>query len=238
MSHRIFTQPCYRSLRRAVLFVCMLLAAQGTRAQTVEAGLRATVNSTWLINKNVSDKGSAQSYAVSIGNSYGIMGGLFLAEFTEITGEIHINKHLQKYTGTTSGGIKYESQNTLHTWEVPIMLRLLSKSLGYFELGAQYSIVKSAEHENDLPGFEAFNGITTADWAKANLSPVMGFGTDIKLIDNTLLMTLGLRASTGLFDMKGTDGLGTDLSDSSLYPKYQRTNSITVGLLFGVSLRM
>ncbi|MCB0396884.1 MAG: hypothetical protein KDD36_09535 [Flavobacteriales bacterium] len=220
------------------VFFVLLAFNFASQAQTIEIGVRGTLNSNWLINKNINNQGSEQTYAVSFGHSAGVMAGFLLTDHTELAGEFHLNRTIQRYTGTTSGGVKYESENLLSTYEIPLMFRAVKPGIGYFEIGVQYSIVRSASHENNLFPYLANNGITTEDWASANLAPVVGFGADIGLISHYLILNIGLRGSMGVFDMKGTDGLGVDLSDPSTYPDYQRTNAASVGLVLGLSTRL
>jgi len=188
-------------------------------------------NSTWLFNKNISDKGTEQDYVPSWGSNFGLGLGMRLGFFGLGT-EFNFGKHNAEYKGIRDGN-NYSSKIALSTFQLPLLVRFQNKGGVYVELGAQYNKVRKAIYtrENLLPTTDDVAG----DFAKSYTTAVLGFGINRKILKSIPLgFIFGLRLQYGISDLRGVDGYGIALNNSKVYSNYAKTRAASAGINFGI----
>jgi hypothetical protein len=175
-------------------FCSPVVAQEGARI-----GVKAAYNSTWLFNKNISDKNSSMDYASSFGTSFGVQ---YVNMFTPnygISAEFLISSHTQEYDGDLGGGTTYTLEDNLTYIDIPILFRVGSEKGPYFEIGPQISLLSGTKESVGTSGGSSsrlpdnytdkeFND----DFNSFGVGAVLGFGVDIKLTDSWRLSP-GLR---------------------------------------------
>ena len=217
---------------------CASLFFIGANAQaqlSIDGGVKGSYNSTWLFNKNISDQGTSQDYAMGWG--YNVGGGA-----TVYYGPIGFG--VEFLTGTHTGGYagdffgKYTSNVKLNVTQIPLLLKLKSESGAYLEVGAQVNNVRKATYSFDYTDSDVFDKTSdqTTNYAKTYTSALLGFGANVRLVKAIpLSLNLGLRLQYGFTDAKGVDALNNRLNNSLIYPTYQKTNAVSGGLVFGLT---
>lgn len=184
-------------MRRITTVIFMLACMTAVHAQDAvfRIGVKGAYNSTWLFNKNVSDKNASLDYASSYGSTFGIQGIYMLGETYGIDVELNYASHNQKYDGDIGGGASYESKINLSYLDIPLLFRVSSEKGPYFEIGPQLSFLMGAKEDfsttpstpadySDRDFKDDFNGFGAAG--------ILGFGIDIKASENVYI-TAGLR---------------------------------------------
>ena len=176
--------------------------------------IKAAYSSTWLLNKNVSDKNDMVDYASSFGPSFGIQYIRMLSEKVGLDIEILMSNHVQKYDGediSTDLGITTTTTLTLEDrlkyLDIPILLRTGDGGGLYFEFGPQFSFLMNAEEDFGMtsygPGFSFGDSYSDKDvkddFNDFIVSGVIGVGIDLALTDN-LSLGGGLRLAYGFSD--------------------------------------
>ena len=217
---------------------CASLFFIGANAQaqlSIDGGVKGSYNSTWLFNKNISDQGTSQDYAM--GWVYNVGGGA-----TVYYGPIGFG--VEFLTGTHTGGYagdffgKYTSNVKLNVTQIPLLLKLKSESGAYLEVGAQVNNVRKATYSLDYTNSDIldYSNDQTTNYAKTYTSALLGFGANVRLVKAIpLSLNLGLRLQYGFTDSKGVDALNNRLNNSLIYPTYQKTNAVSGGLVFGLT---
>jgi len=238
-------------------FVAFALNAfpQGkTWTRVIDIGVIGQFRSTWLINKNISDAAGHEDYAATFGGGAGLriqyFGGGPLGGGIEL-GYGTIN---QKYKGVNTSSYNipdYESTNHLKCFDIPVFLKLGSSEGGYFEAGCQFSFITGATNETNLnhpPDTDPYYTGDVSDKFKSKfIAPFIGFGGSFNLIQEQVLLTVGLRFAYGVSDVVGIDGWGQDLTEGSAtytsvirkaykisYDNYQPTHPLYGGLMLGI----
>jgi hypothetical protein len=227
-------------MKRIFLLISGIAFSMGVNAQvTFEVHGKGGMASTWLFNKNISDKGAEQDYAMAWGSSYGAGINLYYKNIG-IGIEGLASKHTGGYAGTI-GSLNYTSQVSLKGYQIPILLKLKSDGGVYVEAGVQANGVSKATYNNESNPFVPTYGVTSS-YAKNYMSAVLGFGANVKLSKKIPLgLLFGVRLNYGFADAEGVDALGNNLDNSILYPTYEKTNAasgaIMLGLTYGFELK-
>ncbi len=198
----------------------------------------AGVQSTWLMNKNVSKLPEGeQEMELTFGSSFGASITSYFSENVGIGLDILYNTQNQKYNGVVDpvSKIPYKSKVHYSMISLPLYLRLSTNYGAYFEIGSVFGFVTSAKYvmETEFPHLGGTKDIKSVS-SSFNIAPMLGLGIDIDLNDR-LILSPGLRFSYGLTDMKGVDGKGNNVSD---YPSYQKTHTMSGGLLVALVYRI
>ena len=223
-------------MKKFIFCASLFFIGANAEAQlSIDGGVKGSYNSTWLFNKNISDQGTSQDYAMGWG--YNVGGGAtvyygpigFGVEF--LTGS-----HTGGYAGDFFG--KYTSNVKLNVTQIPLLLKLKSESGAYLEVGAQVNNVRKATYSFDYTDSDVFDKTSdqTTNYAKTYTSALLGFGANVRLVKAIpLSLNLGLRLQYGFTDSKGVDALNNRLNNSLIYPTYQKTNAVSGGLVFGLT---
>ena len=225
------------------LFTIILLSSAAHSQFTIDVQAKGAANSTWLLNKNISDKGATQDYSAAWGSSYGVAGNIYFG-MTGIGVEFLYSTHNAAYTG--EGSLlygDYTSNVTMQTIQIPLLLKFQSEKGAYIELGPQLTNITTAEYDISGQNFGIDYTWDTRDvseqYSSSYLSGVLGFGSKIAFGDLPLGMLLGIRLQYSFGDLMGVDGegfsLGSEEDPSVLHPTHEPTQAISGGLVVGLT---
>ncbi len=225
------------------LFAIILLSSFTFGQFAVDVQAKGAANSTWLLNKNISDKGATQDYAAAWGSSYGVAGNIYFG-MTGIGVEFLYSTHNAAYIG--EGSLlygDYTSNVTMQTIQIPLLLKFQSEKGAYIELGPQLTNITTAEYDISGQNFGIDYTWDTRDvseqYSSSYLSGVLGFGSKIAFGDLPLGMLLGIRLQYSFGDLMGVDGegfsLGSEEDPSILHPTHEPTQAISGGLIVGLT---
>ncbi len=214
-------------------------------AQTfMQVGALGSFNSTWLFNKNVSDKGDDQDFAAGWGHNFGLCYGFYFNENIgiEINGLIGLNSGA--FTGVLDTNKTYNSEISYSSIDIPLMFKYVGKSGAYLEVGPQFSILGTFNYGFKQSYYDFNTGLNvnndtsyavTNFFKTSSIAAVLGFGINIKFTDALHLRT-GLRFSYGLTDLKGVDALGVPFANFFSYKDGPlKTNAMAGGILIGLT---
>ena len=225
------------------LFTMVFLSSLVFGQFSIDVQAKGAANSTWLLNKNISDKGATQDYAAAWSSSYGVAGNIYFG-MTGIGVEFLYSTHNAAYTG--EGSLlygDYTSNVTMQTIQIPLLLKFQSEKGAYIELGPQLTNITSAEYDISGQNFGIDYTWDTRDvseqYSSSYLSGVLGFGSKIAFGDLPLGMLLGIRLQYSFGDLMGVDGegfsLGSEEEPSILHPTHEPTQAISGGLVVGLT---
>jgi hypothetical protein len=219
------------------LFLGLLLVGSTcANAQiSVDGSVKGSYNSTWLFNKNISDQGAEQDYAMGWGSNVGVGASVYYGAIG-FGVEFLRGTHTGGYAGDYLG--KYSSNVKLKMTQIPLLLKLKSENGAYIELGASVNNISQATYTFDYTDSDIFDGSSneTSTYSKSFTSAILGFGANVRLIKAIpLSLNVGIRLQYGFSDAKGVDALGRSLSNSLLYSTYEKTNAASGGIMFGLN---
>lgn len=228
-------------MKRIFLLISGIVFSMGVSAQlTFEVQGKGAMASTWLFNKNISNQGAEQDYAMAWGTCFGAGINLYYKNIG-IGVEGLTSKHVGGYTGDLGLLGNYSSQVTLKGFQIPVLLKLKSEGGGYLELGVQANGVSSATYSIQSDLIEYTDNVS-GNYAKNYMSAVLGFGANFQLSKKIPLGILfGVRLNYGFDDAEGVDGRNINLDNSIAYPTYEKTNAVSgavmLGLTYGFELK-
>lgn len=231
-------------MKKTIIIVFSIFTTFNLFAQTKQAsftvGVMGMGKNTWLFNNNIFDRpNSEQEVEASMGTSFGLNMSLYFTQNVGIGVDVLYATHNQKFNGTTDILTKtpYTSKVHFSCIDIPVYLRLSTNGGAYFELGSYFSMITSASYSQES-SLSLFNGSKDikAFTSGFNAAPLLGLGIDINLTDN-LILSPGLRFSYGLSDVAGVDGQGVELTNTIRYPTYEKTHTLSGGLLVGLVYR-
>ena len=242
-------------MKNLLLIIALTCGISNTFSQfSIDVQAKGSGNSTWLLNKNISDLGASQDYAMAWGSSYGIASNIY-AGIIGIGVEVLYTNHNGAYDGILSaGGVTldtYSSTINLKTLQIPLLLKFQSSGGSYIELGPQFTSISSATYNRSgtvpvLGSYENDPKDVTDQYSNTYLSGVLGFGAKIPLgEDFPLGVVIGVRLQYSFGDLMGVDGYGISLGSeenppSSIgipwgYDGHEPTQAISGGVVLGVS---
>jgi len=230
-------------MKNLSLFTIILLSSAAHSQFTIDVQAKGAANSTWLLNKNISDKGTTQDYAAAWGSSYGVAGNIYFG-MTGIGVEFLYSTHNAAYKG--EGSLlygDYTSNVTMQTIQIPLLLKFQSDKGAYIELGLQLTNITTVEYDISGQNFGIDYTWDTRDvseqYNSSYLSGVLGFGSKIAFGDLPLGMLLGIRLQYSFGDLMGVDGegfsLGSEEEPSILYSTHEPTQAVSGGLMIGLT---
>lgn len=221
---------------KKLFFGLLLVGSTCANAQiSVDGSVKGSYNSTWLFNKNISDKGTEQDYAMGWSSNYGIGASVYYG-FVGLSVEFLRGTHTGGYAGDFLG--KYNSNVKLNITQIPLLLKLKGENGAYIELGASVNNISKATYTFDYTDSDIFDVSSneTSTYSKSFTSVILGFGANVKLVKAIpLSLNIGIRIQYGLTDAKGVDALGNSLSNNLLYPTYEKTNAASGGIMLGLN---
>ena len=126
-------------MKNLISILTIILFTNIVSAQmSIDVQAKGAANSTWILNKNISDKGASQDYAAAWGSSYGVAANAYFG-MTGVGIEFLYSTHNAAYTGAYSindiSTGSYTSNVKLQTIQIPLMLKFQSEKGAYIELG-------------------------------------------------------------------------------------------------------
>ena len=225
---------------KAILTTTILIASLNTSLAQLSFEIqgKGSYNSTWIVNKNISDKGDDQDYDLAWAYNYGAGFNLYLGRIG-VGIEGLFGSHKAGYAGTigTTFPLNYSSVVDLKTSHIPLLLKIKGKKAGYFEAGVQMNSISKATYtiSGDVV-FPTNNNDVLNRYSKTYFSAVLGAGANIKPFNNFPLgILIGARLQYGFEDVKGVDALANDLNNSLIYPERQDSNVISGGMFVGLT---
>ena len=209
---------------------------------SIEVQAKGAVNSTWLLNKNISDKGASQDYVSAWGSSYGVAANAYFG-MTGVGIEFLYSTHNANYTGQDAliAG-DYTSSIKLQTIQIPLLLKFQSEKGAYIELGPQLTNISKATYNiDDQFGVLSLiqDGDKTEEYSGSYFSGVLGFGSKIAFGDLPLGMLIGLRLQYSFGDLMGVDGQGNALGSEEIpsiwHPSHEPTQAVSGGIVIGLT---
>src|SRR6266404_901009 len=121
-------------MKKKILTLTLLaFTALAMQAQNFEVGVKGSYKSTWLFNKNISDKGATQDYAAGWGYNYGLGFNYYFNDRFGVGADVLLNTHTGHYTGTDDSTHSYTSWATIQSLDIPVMFKMRSDNGGYIE---------------------------------------------------------------------------------------------------------
>ena len=99
-------------MKKMLVCVALLAAATTVNAQKFRVGLAGAFNSTWLLNKTVSDAGDELDYKASFGGQIGVSALYNFKENVGISLDILSSSINQKYTNR-QGGDNFDTETKM-----------------------------------------------------------------------------------------------------------------------------
>jgi len=228
-----------------ILFALTILIFTMTQvnAQTknnLTGGLRGSFNSTWLLNKDISDA-AGLDYIVSYGNKVGGGIGFYFLDNLGVTMDFMLNNHVQKY-GNDKTGSDWVRDYRLKYIEINILLRFIT-TMGFFlEGGPEVLLLKSAKQSgrrfyaslNDYVEETYLTEDITNSFEKINIAYLFGFGSEFDISESFYILA-GLR-----FYYFNKDVIVHNQKSPELiyYPYDAKTQAIAGGFQLGVFYRL
>lgn len=243
---------------KKILAITVILMTSLSSAQAQE-GIRLAAKgsffSTWLFNKNVSDRNASLDYASSFSPTFGVQAIFMLKETYGISAEVIYASHKQKYDGYMGNEENtFTNEIKLSYLDIPILFRVSSPKGPFFEIGPQVSLLMGAKETFELDNTSTGNYSdkdVKDDFAGFGVAGVLGFGIDIKLSDMVNLTT-GLRfgymftdatteysenefdAASDLKVLSNISGVSHTNTENKF--SYQKSNRAFGGLQLGVQI--
>jgi len=237
-------------MKNLLLIIAITFGITNTFSQfSIDVQGKGSMNSTWLLNKNISDQAPSQDYELAWGSSYGIASNIY-AGIIGVGIEVLYTNHNGAYKGIISAGgttlDTYSSNINLKTLQIPLLLKFQSDGGSYIELGPQFTSISSATYNRTgtIPVIGTYEDTkdVTNQYSNTYLSGVLGFGAKIPLgEDFPLGVVIGVRLQYSFGDLMGVDGYGNSLGSeenppsSLLYDGHEPTQAISGGVVLGVS---
>ena len=237
-------------LSKTLLFIGLLFIGYTVSAQKAVVGISGGFGTTWLLNKNVFDRGPELDPVVSLGGNYGLAATVYFTDKVGLGIEISNAIVNQKYKGVI-GVTSYDTKTKLTFLEVPLLLKLKSGPSGfYFEIGPKLSYTLSATETYGSGIYSAYlgGGSVKNDFNSALISGVIGIGGRINVVD-ALTISIGVRFAGSIsdatqeYDLTVSNpnasyaGIAANTKNDGTFD-YKRTTLASGGLQFGLLYRI
>lgn len=214
--------------------------------EQIVVGAYVSLNSTWMFNSAV---GSLDDGVSDIEFTFGwSVAGSGAFRFNELIAAGLALEYFnggQKYSGVLGpAGTPYESKISLTGVNLPIYAKIMARGGAFVEIGWQFGFITGAKYSRSgtVVGANVEGVDVSSSFSSVVYSPHLAFGVDFSVSDEVLI-TAGIRASYGINDIGGVDGLGNEIAD---YPNVNAgtpispndtppsgTNLLSVGIFVG-----
>lgn len=219
-------------MRKLIAVLPLFILTFNTNAQSwLDIGLKGGYGLHYLINKNIQDDPEFNQ-RFSAGYNFGGKLGFNINDFHEVTGEVLMFTHEQKYKYNTlnpSDSSRPEFDRSIKYKGISIaMCYRHNQDARYVEIGPQISLVNSATgSDNSTTGTTTNGSSFDPDKVKENLAKnyfgmVFGFGGYIMGTEN-FGITMGVRLNFNFTDLIGDAGQASNVN----YPTYKTYTSYT-----------
>ena len=228
---------------KTLLFILALICGISTTFSqfAIDVQAKGSANSTWLLNKNISDLGASQDYAMGWGSTYGIAGNVY-AGIIGVGIELNYATHNGAYEGVISaGGVTLDTYNSsvkLKALQIPLLLKFQSEGGSYIELGPQLTNISSATYNRSgtipvVGTYENDPKDVSDQYSGTYISGVLGFGAKIPLGETLPLgILIGVRLQYSFGDIMGVDAYGSSLES---YSTAEPTQAVSGGIIIGAA---
>ncbi len=228
---------------KTLLFIIALTCGISTTFSqfAIDVQAKGSANSTWLLNKNISDLGASQDYAMGWGSTYGIAGNVY-AGIIGVGIELNYATHNGAYEGVISaGGVTLDTYNSsvkLKALQIPLLLKFQSEGGSYIELGPQLTNISSATYNRSgtipvVGTYENDPKDVSDQYSGTYISGVLGFGAKIPLGETLPLgILIGVRLQYSFGDIMGVDAYGSSLES---YSTAEPTQAVSGGIIIGAA---
>lgn len=228
---------------KILLFIIALTCGISTTFSqfAIDVQAKGSANSTWLLNKNISDLGASQDYAMGWGSTYGIAGNVY-AGIIGVGIELNYATHNGAYEGVISaGGVTLDTYNSsvkLKALQIPLLLKFQSEGGSYIELGPQLTNISSATYNRSgtipvVGTYENDPKDVSDQYSGTYISGVLGFGAKIPLGETLPLgILIGVRLQYSFGDIMGVDAYGSSLES---YSTAEPTQAVSGGIIIGAA---
>ena len=228
---------------KTLLFIIALTCGISTTFSqfAIDVQAKGSANSTWLLNKNISDLGASQDYAMGWGSTYGIAGNVY-AGIIGVGIELNYATHNGAYEGVISaGGVTLDTYNSsvkLKALQIPLLIKFQSEGGSYIELGPQLTNISSATYNRSgtipvVGTYENDPKDVSDQYSGTYISGVLGFGAKIPLGETLPLgILIGVRLQYSFGDIMGVDAYGSSLES---YSTAEPTQAVSGGIIIGAA---
>lgn len=228
---------------KTLLFIIALTCGISTTFSqfAIDVQAKGSANSTWLLNKNISDLDASQDYAMGWGSTYGIAGNVY-AGIIGVGIELNYATHNGAYEGVISaGGVTLDTYNSsvkLKALQIPLLLKFQSEGGSYIELGPQLTNISSATYNRSgtipvVGTYENDPKDVSDQYSGTYISGVLGFGAKIPLGETLPLgILIGVRLQYSFGDIMGVDAYGSSLES---YSTAEPTQAVSGGIIIGAA---
>lgn len=203
-------------------------------AQGFSFGTKGSLRNTWLFNKHNKEF----KYTPTLGTNMGLFATWYITDtrgsLKRVMGievEYLYSSFNQKYTVNTASRGLVQTKNHIISHDIPILIRFKPSFTQnrYFEAGINLSSLQEAVYTDTLSNsFEVHQ-----KFLKNNIAFVFGGGADFTLY-KSLKWTVGFRAQIGLSDIAGTDAVGRDVGDNTIFTNSHPTTTFDLGIVTGI----
>jgi len=231
-------------MKTLLLIIALSCGISSTFSQfAIDVQAKGSANSTWLLNKNISDLGASQDYAMGWGSTYGIAANVY-AGIIGIGIELNYAIHNGAYEGIITDPIlnstvdTYNSNVNLKTLQIPLLLKFQSEGGSYIELGPQLTNISSATYNRSgtipvVGTYENDPKDVSDQYSGTYISGVLGFRAKIPLGETLPLgILIGVRLQYSFGDIMGVDAYGSSLES---YSTAEPTQAVSGGIIIGAA---
>lgn len=203
--------------------------------QWLIVGLRAGINSSWLLSENqMKDKGL--KYQASLGWNAGAMLGMHYMSWGAICVEgMYASISQRQKSGIDS--VEWSNKRELTYYEFPVLLRFIPKEFKYIEAGIKFSTLAKAKGTYSSPDLNFSGQDAMSNFEKSDMAIVFGWGSAL-WGDGGGLFTMGVRLTYGISDVisagggKGNNYYALADGQAATARSYTPTNTATIGFHF------
>ena len=214
-----------KDMRKLLIVIVLIFASKiGFSQFYIDVGAKGYFGTTWLFHETILNDEN-YIHEISLGAGPGFKMGFNFGERVELVGEVFYFNFNQKYA-ISDGDLTWHKHISLNTIDLPILIRTNNSSGSYFEVGAQYSMVKSVEENGIIGSLNTQDNFDQHYW-----SAILSFGGYMMGWEN-FGISMGFRFAYSFDDIVGTYGeVDSYANKVSSLPSRKTTNPFTAGLV-------
>lgn len=191
----------------------------------ITVGLKGAVGNSVLINKNVMNDNQVSVNYLSLSYNYGLVTGVRFKEVIGIYYEFMPGYFSAEYSLMSPEN--YDKTISYNTSEHLFVIRVLTETGAYFELGPKFTTVKNLTVNNSVDG--TYNDIDNNTVTSNYTSLTAGFGLSIN-VSNRASVAVGTRVGYSFSDFiaDNTHQIVNDGRYIPAYDSYEKSNPLTI----------
>ncbi|MBL4753245.1 MAG: hypothetical protein JKY52_06580 [Flavobacteriales bacterium] len=212
-------------MRKLLTVMALVITANlGFSQGYLDVGLKGYFGTTWLLHETILND-EDYVHEISLGAGPGFKLGVNFNERVAVVGEVLYFNFNQKYAIKDFNG-SWNKHISITTVDLPLLLRTSNGSGSYFEIGGQYSMVRSIEENVFLGEINASDNYDQHYW-----SAILSFGGYMIGWEN-FGISMGFRFAYSFDDILTSQGeAGSYTNKISSLPSRKATNPLTAGLV-------